>query len=143
MHPETAHLLIVDDSESMRRAISDVLLELGFRHLDEAADGLEALARFRARSYDVVITDWNMPRMNGLELLRAIRHEPARADTPVLILSGEVTSGRVVQALEAGANGFVAKPFISPALSSKLVQLVSSLPAPRDVAPPLSQPVRP
>lgn len=135
MNRDKAHLLVVDDSPSMRRVICDVLQSHGFRHLDEAADGVAALTRFRSDAYDVVITDWNMPHMNGLELLRAIRHEPERADTPVLVLTGQVSADRVVEALEAGADGFVAKPFITPALVDKVVRLVAARPPVLDVEP--------
>lgn len=135
MNRDRAHLLVVDDSPSMRRVICDVLQNLGFRHLDEAPDGLAALERIRGLPYDVVITDWNMPRMNGLDLLRAIRHEPERTETPVLVLTGQVSADRVVEALEAGANGFVAKPFITPALVDKVVRLVAARPPVLDLEP--------
>lgn len=136
MNRDRAHLLVVDDSPSMRRVICDVLQGLGFRHLDEAPDGVAALERLRGLPYDVVITDWNMPRMNGLELLRAIRREPERTETPVLVLTGQVSAERVVEALEAGANGFVAKPFITPALVDKVVKLVAARPPVLDFEPP-------
>lgn len=137
MNRDKAHLLVVDDSPSMRRVICELLTELGFRRVDEAADGAAALERFRHDDYDVVITDWNMPHMNGLELLKAIRHAPEHADTPVLVLTGQVSANRVVEALEAGADGFVAKPFITPSLVDKVVKLVAARPPVLDLPPSL------
>lgn len=137
MNRDKAHLLVVDDSPSMRRVICELLTELGFRRVDEAPDGTAALERFRHDDYDVIITDWNMPHMNGLELLKAIRHAPEHADTPVLVLTGQVSANRVVEALEAGADGFVAKPFITPALVDKVVKLVAARPPVLDLVPSL------
>ena len=86
----------------------------------------------------MVITDWNMPFMNGLELLKAIRGGPERANTPVLLLTGEVTSQRVLEAIAAGANGFIVKPFITPALPEKLMQIVASLSPASEYLPPIT-----
>lgn len=123
-----SRLLVVDDSPSMRHVICDLLHELGFPAVDEAVDGATALELFLHVPYDVVITDWYMPRVSGIDLLRSIRHAPERSETPVLVLTGHVTTARVVEALEAGANGFVAKPFVAPSLAEKVMRLVASLP---------------
>lgn len=135
MNRSNAHLLVVDDSPSMRRVICDQLRELGFVHLDEAADGVEAFEAFQRTPYDVIITDWNMPRLDGLELLKAVRRSPERADTAVLVVTGQVSAPRVTAALEAGANGFVAKPFIAPALGEKVLRVVATLPPVLDFEP--------
>lgn len=135
MNRTSAYLLVVDDSPSMRRLVSDLLHQLGFVHVDEAADGLDALAAFQRTPYDVIITDWNMPRMDGLELLKAVRRAPERADTAVLVLTGQVTAQRVKDALEAGADGFVAKPFVAPALADKVLRVVATLPPVLDFEP--------
>jgi two-component system, chemotaxis family, chemotaxis protein CheY len=127
MIPQTVRVLVVDDSAAIRVSICDLLRDLGFGRVDEAADGLEALDRFEAEPPDVVITDWNMPHKTGLELLQAIRASPVRSQTPVLILTGEVTEERVRQAVEAGANGFIAKPMFTEALIQKLNQVVGML----------------
>lgn len=128
MNRTNTRLLVVDDSASMRQTIRDLLHELGFPAVDEASDGLAALQLFRANPYDVVITDWYMPRSTGIELLRAIRQGALRPETPVLVLTGHVTTARVVEAIEAGANGFVAKPFVAPSLCEKVLRLVAALP---------------
>jgi two-component system, chemotaxis family, chemotaxis protein CheY len=129
MLPQTVRVLVVDDSAAIRVSICELLRDLGFGRVDEAADGVQALERFEAEPPDVVITDWNMPHKTGLELLQAIRSSAARAQTPVLILTGEVTEERVRQAVEAGANGFIAKPMFTQALIQKLTQVVGALSA--------------
>lgn len=127
MNQVAAHVLVVDDSASMRRVICRVLQDLGFRRVDEAPDGLLALEAFTRVPYDLVITDWQMPRLDGVGLVRAIRCAPERRDTPVLVMTGEVSAERVVLALDAGANGFVAKPFIMPALGEKVLRLLGTM----------------
>lgn len=128
MRPGAARVLVADASASMRGVIRGVLLDVGFQHVDEATDGLTAFERFCAGAYDVVVTDWYMPRGNGLQLLRAIRHGVERSDTPVLVLTGGVSATHASEALEAGANGFVKKPIISPALSEAMLRIVAALP---------------
>jgi two-component system chemotaxis response regulator CheY len=125
----------VDDTRSIRERMCELLHAVGIQRIDEADDGASALERFRAFPYDVVVTDWNMPRVSGLELLRAIRLAPERRDTPVLVVTGEVTTRRVVEAIEAGADGFIAKPFITGALPEKLLRIVSALPPVTDGGP--------
>lgn len=145
MNRTNTRLLVVDDSVSMRHIICDLLHELGFPAIDEAGDGVAALELFQRTPYDVVITDWYMPRCDGIDLLRAIRHAPERAETPVLVLTGHVTTARVVEAIEAGANGFIAKPFVAPSLCEKVLRLVASLPPVSDFLPsmPLAAGARP
>ena len=136
MKPTDAKLLVVDDTRTIRQRMCDLLHAVGIKHIDEAADGASALERFNAVPYDVVVTDWNMPHVSGLDLLKAIRHAPARHDTPVLVVTGEVTTRRVVEAIEAGADGFIAKPFFTSALSEKLLRIVAALPPISDDALP-------
>ena len=135
MNRANTRLLVVDDSVSMRHLICDLLHELGFPLVDEAADGSAALELFQRTRYDVVITDWYMPHSSGIELLKAIRRSPERQETPVLVLTGHVTTARVVEAIEAGANGFVAKPFVAPSLCEKVLRLVALLPPVTDFVP--------
>ncbi len=135
MNPHKARVLVVDDMETLRRTMCDVLRAAGIGTIDEAADGVDALARFRETPYDAIVTDWNMPRATGLELLTAIRHAPERRDTPVLMVTGDVTTRRLVTALEAGANGFIVRPFVTPALADKLLRIVALLPPVTPFAP--------
>ena len=104
------------------------MTDLGFVRIDEAADGLSALDLFQAAPYDLVLTDWNMPFVSGLELLKAIRQSAQRPTTPVLLFTGEVSPKRVVEAMESGANGFVTKPFVTATLSDKVLRIIASLP---------------
>lgn len=128
MKPGNARLLLVDDSPSIRELMCEVLRDAGIESLDEAASGAEALELFHANHYDVVITDWNMPEVTGIDLLKAIRRaDGEKRDTPVLVVTANVTTRRVVEAIEAGANGFIAKPFVTPALEEKLLRILASL----------------
>lgn len=122
-----ARLLVVDDSPSMRVCVCYLLRQLGFVHIDEAPSGSVALAMFKLSTYDLVITDWYMPHGSGIELLRAIRSDPEKRRTPVLVLTGSVTNGSLHEAVEAGATGFVPKPFFNPSLAEQAVNLVASM----------------
>jgi two-component system, chemotaxis family, chemotaxis protein CheY len=141
MDRRTARILIVDDSGSARRSIREALEALGFSNLDEAEDGVQALQRLVANPYDVVLSDWYMPRMTGLELLRQVRATPTLRHTPVLLVMGDVTRSHIREGCEAGANGIVTKPFIADTLAEKLNQLLgppaggAGAAAPRSSAP--------
>lgn len=128
MSPDKTHLLVVDDCQPIRTFVVQLLQSMGFGAIDEARDGHDALALFRRKPYDVVISDWQMPRVSGLELLRAIRGGGERAETPVLMLTGDITAARCREAIDAGANGVLAKPFRATELCEKLSRVVSSLP---------------
>ena len=125
MNRDDARLLLVDDSASMRGTIRNLLRDLGFPRIDEAADGNEAFSLFQKHPYDVVITDWYMPRFTGIELLRAIRTGLQRQATPVLVLTGSVSRGCLREAIAAGANGFVPKPFVTPSLGNQMSHLMA------------------
>ena len=139
MNPARTQVLVVDDSQPIRNNIVRLLRGMGFDAVDEAADGDDALTLFRRKPYDVVITDWQMPRVSGLELLHAIRHSGERSETPVLLLTGDATAARGKEAIDAGANGFLAKPFRVTEFCAKMLRVVSSLApvtslgAPRDL----------
>ncbi len=120
-----ARLLVVDDSPSMRVCLCYLLRQLGFVQIDEAANGVEALTLYERTAYDLVITDWYMPHLSGLELLRAIRNGAERQRTPVLVLTGSVSHGHLHEAVEAGATGFIPKPFFNPALTEQVTNLVA------------------
>jgi two-component system chemotaxis response regulator CheY len=127
MSPDRTHLPVVDDSQPNRTIIVELLRSMGFGAIDEACDGHEALTPFSRKPYDVVITDWQMPRVSGIELLRAIRHGTECAATPVLLLSGSVTAARGREAIDAGANGFLAKPFRKKEFCEKVLRAVCCL----------------
>jgi two-component system chemotaxis response regulator CheY len=120
--------LIVDDFATMRRILRNLLTEIGFRQVDEASDGRAALDLLKQNAYDFVISDINMPRMNGYELLRQIRTDAMLKSLPVLLITSEASKDEVVQAIRLGANGTILKPLTKSLLEEKVrnIQLRSS-----------------
>ena len=112
--------LVVDDFPTMRRILRNLLSELGFRQVDEAGDGREALELMRQNPYDFVISDINMPRVNGYELLRQIRADSALKTLPVLLITNEASKDDVLQAIRLGANGTILKPLTKSSLEEKV-----------------------
>ena len=126
--PASTRFLVVDDFSTMRRILRNLLSELGFRQVDEACDGRAALEMLRQSSYDFVISDINMPRINGYELLRQIRADAVLKDLPVLLITSEASKDDVLQAIRLGANGTILKPLTKSSLEEKVrnIQLRSS-----------------
>lgn len=116
--------LVVDDFSTMRRIIRNLLKELGFTNVDEAEDGVAALARLKAGSFDFVVSDWNMPNMTGIELLRAIRADETLRHLPVLMVTAEAKKENIVEAAQAGASGYVVKPFTAATLDEKIGKIL-------------------
>lgn len=121
--------LIVDDFSSMRRMVKSVLNELGYTNVTEADDGSTALPLLRDGDFDFLITDWNMPGLPGLELLRAVRANPKLAKLPVLMLTAEAKRDQIVEAAQAGVNGYVIKPFTADVLKKKLAKILEAMPS--------------
>ena len=117
-------ILIVDDYESMVHLIQDLLAELGFKNVDSAANGREALEKLRAEKYGLVISDWKMSPMDGYALLQEIRSDRDLKHLPFLMIAAEPLIERVAAARDAGVNGFIAKPFTRDTLEQKLKALV-------------------
>lgn len=113
-------ILIVDDFSTMRRIVRNLLKQLSFNNVDEAEDGDVALEKLKDGSYDFVITDWNMPNMTGLELLKAVRADEQLKDLPVLLITAEAEKENVVLAAEAGVNDYIVKPFTGDVLQQKI-----------------------
>jgi two-component system chemotaxis response regulator CheY len=113
-------ILIVDDFSTMRRIVRNLLKQLSFNNVDEAEDGDVALEKLKEGSYDFVITDWNMPNMTGLELLKAIRSDDSLKALPVLLITAEAEKENVVLAAEAGVNDYIVKPFTGDVLQQKI-----------------------
>ncbi len=115
-------ILIVDDSSTMRRIIGNVVMQLGFskEDFDEAEDGVKAWKELSNNSYDIVLTDWNMPNMNGLELVKKIRSEGTHQSIPVIMITTEGGKSEVITALKAGVNNYIVKPFSAEVLKEKL-----------------------
>ena len=112
--------LVVDDFSTMRRIVRNLLKELGFPNVDEAEDGAGALAKLKRERFDFVVSDWNMPNMSGIELLKAIRGDAALKHLPVLLVTAEAKKENIIEAAQEGANGFVVKPFTAATLEEKL-----------------------
>ena len=119
--------LVVDDFSTMRRIVKNLLKELGYTNVDEAEDGVMALAKLRADSYDFVVSDWNMPNMDGLAMLQHIRADPALAKLPVLMVTAEAKKENIIAAAQAGASGYVVKPFTAATLDEKLNKIFDRL----------------
>ena len=122
-------ILIVDDFSTMRRIIKNLLRELGFNNTVEADDGQTALPKLLGGGIDFLITDWNMPSMNGLDLLRTVRADPNLRHIPVLMVTAEAKREQIVEAAQAGVNGYVIKPFTAATLQEKIEKIFERLEA--------------
>ena len=122
-------ILIVDDFSTMRRIIKNLLRDLGFQNTHEADDGTTALPMLRAGDFDFLITDWNMPGMTGIDLLRAVRAEERLSAMPVLMVTAEQKREQIVEAATAGVNGYIVKPFTAVTLKEKLEKIFDRLEA--------------
>jgi two-component system chemotaxis response regulator CheY len=120
-------ILVVDDFPTMRRIIKNLLKDLGFENVDEAEDGLMALERLRNGSFSFVVSDWNMPNMDGLAMLKEIRADPALCQLPVLMVTAEAKKENIIAAAQAGASGYVVKPFTAATLEEKLNKIFEKL----------------
>lgn len=122
-------ILVVDDFSTMRRIIKNLLQELGYSSIQEADDGNTALPLLRAGHFDFVVTDWNMPEMTGIDLLKAIRADPALKAIPVLMVTAENSREQIIEAAQAGVNGYIVKPFTGATLKEKIDRIFERLAA--------------
>ncbi|MDR3099266.1 MAG: chemotaxis response regulator CheY [Paraburkholderia sp.] len=120
-------ILVVDDFPTMRRIVRNLLKELGYANVDEAEDGAAGLARLRGGSYDFVISDWNMPNLDGLAMLKAIRADAALSHLPVLMVTAESKKENIIAAAQAGASGYVVKPFTAATLDEKVNKILEKM----------------
>lgn len=120
-------ILIVDDFSTMRRIVKNLLADLGFTNTAEAEDGSGALTLLRAEPFDFVVTDWNMPVMTGIELLKAIRADDKLKTLPVLMVTAEAKREQIVEAAQNGVNGYIIKPFTAQTLEEKLGKIFERL----------------
>jgi len=116
-------ILVVDDFSTMRRIIKNLLRDLGFTNTHEADDGLTALPMLQTGNFDFLVSDWNMPGMTGIDLLKAVRADPNLASLPVLMVTAETKREQIIQAAEAGVNGYVIKPFTAGTLEEKISKI--------------------
>ena len=122
-------ILIVDDFSTMRRIIKNLLRDLGFNNTAEADDGQTALPMLKSGKFDFLVTDWNMPGMDGLTLLKNVREDESLANLPVLMVTAEAKRDQIVVAAEAGVNGYVVKPFTAATLKEKIEKIFARIEA--------------
>ena len=120
-------ILIVDDFSTMRRIVRNLLKELGYGNADEAEDGAVALAKLKAGNFEFVVSDLNMPNMNGFELLRQIRADEQLKHLPVLLVTAEAKKEDIVTAAQIGASGYIVKPFTKATLEEKLNKILQKM----------------
>ena len=120
--------LIVDDFATMRRIVRNLLKDLGFTNVDEAEDGVVALNKLKAEKFDFVVSDWNMPNMTGIELLKSIRANDALKSLPVLMVTAEAKKENIIEAAQSGASGYIVKPFTAATLDEKLNKIFKTMP---------------
>jgi len=122
-------ILVVDDFSTMRRIVKNLLQELGYTNIQEADDGNTALPMLKAAKFDFVVTDWNMPGMTGIDLLKAIRADPALKAMPVLMVTAENSREQIIEAAQSGVNGYIVKPFTGATLKEKIDRIFERLAA--------------
>ena len=122
-------ILVVDDFSTMRRIIKNLLRDIGFTNVTEADDGTSALQMLEKGDFDFIVTDWNMPGMQGIDLLKAIREDPELAALPVLMVTAESKKDQIIAAVQAGVNGYVLKPFTAQTLKEKIEKIFQRLEA--------------
>jgi len=120
-------ILVVDDFPTMRRIVRNLLKELEFLNVDEAEDGVAGLEKLRGGNFGFVVSDWNMPNMDGLTMLQTIRADPELKKLPVLMVTAEAKKENIVAAAQAGANGYVVKPFTAATLEEKITKIFEKL----------------
>ena len=116
-------ILVVDDFATMRRIVKNILKQLGYTNFVEAQDGKEALKILKSQHIDFIVSDWNMPNMSGLELLKAVRADEALKDIPFLMVTAEALKENIVEAVKAGVSNYIVKPFTAETLSKKIEKI--------------------
>ncbi len=116
-------ILVVDDFSTMRRIVKNLLKELGFNYFDEADDGATAWPMVQTGKYDFIVSDWNMPQMTGLQLLKNVRADEKLKDTPFLLITAEAKRSQILEAAQAGVDGYIVKPFTAATLNEKIQKI--------------------
>lgn len=127
MDKSKIRFLVVDDFSTMRRIVRNLLKELGYTNVEEAEDGQVALNKLETQPFDFVVTDWNMPNMDGLTLLRKIRSSDKLKHLPVLMITAEAKKENIIAAAQAGASGYIVKPFTAAVLAEKLDRIFEKM----------------
>jgi two-component system, chemotaxis family, chemotaxis protein CheY len=124
INPETINVLIVDDYKTMLRVIRNLLIQIGFKNVDEATDGTMALDMVAKKKYDLIISDWNMEPMTGFDLLKSIR--AANNNVPFIMVTAESKAENIIAAKSAGVNNYIIKPFSADTLRAKIVSVMGA-----------------
>jgi len=119
--------LVVDDFSTMRRIVKNILKQLGYENIEEAEDGAQAYSKLKGGSFEFVVSDWNMPNMDGLELLKKIRSDDQLKHLPVLMVTAEAEKDKVITAIQAGVSNYVVKPFTAEVLKEKMDRIFEKL----------------
>ena len=127
MSDHNIKFLVVDDFSTMRRIVRNLLKELGYNNVEEAEDGNEALSKLKRDKFDFIVSDWNMPGMDGLQLLQAVRADATLKALPVLMVTAEAKKENIVAAAQAGASGYIVKPFTAATLDEKIGKILDKL----------------
>jgi two-component system, chemotaxis family, chemotaxis protein CheY len=125
--PGKIKFLVVDDFSTMRRIVRNLLKELGYTNVDEAEDGAVALQKLQGGGFDFIVTDWNMPNMDGLTLLQSVRADANLKSLPVLMITAEAKKENIIAAAQAGASGYIVKPFTAGTLNEKLMKIFEKM----------------
>jgi len=127
MNEKNIKVLIVDDFATMRKVVRNLLKQVGYEDIVEAEDGVMALKALKSQKIDVIVSDWNMPNMTGLELLKAVRADADLAKTPFLMVTAEALQDNVVAAVKAGVSNYIVKPFTAEVLNEKIKKIMESI----------------
>jgi two-component system chemotaxis response regulator CheY len=120
-------ILVVDDFATMRKVIRNLLKQVGYENIVEAEDGILALRTLKSAKIDLVISDWNMPNMTGLELLKAVRSDEDLKSTPFLMVTAEALQDNVIAAVKAGVSNYIVKPFTAEVLNDKITKIIEKI----------------
>ena len=127
MIDQNMKILVVDDFSTMRRIVKNLLRQIGYSNIDEAEDGVHAYLKSKNGGYSFVVSDWNMPNMDGLDLLKKVRSDPELKDLPILMVTAEAEKEKVITAIQAGVNNYIVKPFTGEVLKDKMDKIIEKL----------------
>lgn len=122
-------ILVVDDFSTMRRIVKNLLRQIGYVNIEEAEDGAQAYSKLKGGEFGFIVSDWNMPNMDGLDLLKKVRSDPELKDIPVLMVTAEAEKEKVITAIQAGVNNYIVKPFTGEVLKEKMDKILEKLQA--------------
>jgi two-component system chemotaxis response regulator CheY len=129
MVDQNMKILVVDDFSTMRRIVKNLLRQIGYSNIEEAEDGAQAYSKLKNGGYSFVVSDWNMPNMDGLDLLKKVRSDPELKDLPILMVTAEAEKEKVITAIQAGVNNYIVKPFTGEVLKDKMDKIIEKIQA--------------